>query len=413
LFWLEVMSMKKQSERGLRAAGRVNPLVLGLAGLGVAVALGVGYWVTRPAPAQVASPTPAATRIGEDQLQLATEQVHELNVGPVAQKTFELRREAIGIIDFNQDNSVQVFSPYQGRIAQLPVKAGDDVAKGQVLYTVQIPDLAQAASALISASGTLKVSSQTLQRAQALFEAQSIPQKELQQNQADQQAADAAYRAARKNLGLFGLSNSDIDDIERTLKVDTEMPVRSPFAGRVTARQGAVGQWVQPGNAPAPITVANLQQLWMVANVPESEIAAYRLGQPVSVTVQAYPDRVFAAKVSYIADAADPNTHRLVVRADVGDREHLLKPQMLANFTTQVGRPVSAPAVPTRALVRETDGSTSAWVTDDGVRFKRRKVQTGLVQDDMVQITEGLHQGEKVARDKALFLSNLYLITTN
>ena len=407
--------MKKHTEHTSPVSGRVSPLLAALGGLGLVVCLGLAYWYTHSSPPAEAAlaPPPAATRIGDDKLQLAPEQVHELNIGPVESKSFAIQREAIGIIDFNQDNSVQVFSPYQGRIGQLPVRAGDDVAKGQVLFTVQIPDLAAAASTLISASGALKTANETLQRAKTLYESQSIPLKELQQNTSDQQAADAAYRAARKTLALFGLSEREISEVESSRKVDTEMPVRSPFAGRVTARSGAVGQLVQPGANTATVTVANIQQLWMVANVPESEVGAYRLGQPVSVKVQAYPDQVFSGKVSYIGDAADPNTHRVVVRADVADRQHQLKPQMLATFTIQVGSPQNSPAVPENALARETDGSTSAWVTEDDQRFTRRRVQTGLTQDGLVQITQGLKVGEKVARDKALFLSNLYLITSN
>lgn len=334
-------------------------------------------------------------------------------MGIVESRTFESRRDAIGIIDFNQDMAVQVFSPYQGRIGSMLVRAGEDVTRGQVLYTVQIPDIASAASMLISTTGTLKVANQTLRRAEGLYETQSIALKELQQNTADQQAADAGYRAARKTLSLFGLTNKDIEDIEAQRKVDTEMQVRSPFAGRVTARAGAVGQLVQPGSGTAPLTVANLQTLWMVASVPESELASYSLGQLVSVRVTAYPDMTFTGKISYISDTADAATHRITVRAEVPNSKRLLKPQMLANFNITLGLPVSSVAVPANALAREGDGSISVWITQDGSRFKRRKVQTGMLQNGMVQVLTGLAPGEKIARDKALFLSNLYLITIN
>jgi cobalt-zinc-cadmium efflux system membrane fusion protein len=69
--------------------------------------------------------------------------------------------------------------------------------------------------------------------------------------------------------------------------------------------------------------------------------------------------------------------------------------------------------VPANALAREGDGALSVWVTQEGTRFKRRAVHAGLMQNGMVQITDGLKPGEKIARDKALFLSNLYLITVN
>lgn len=409
--------MAKQDRRGqaARHEGRVSPVMVMVVGavllLGVA---GVVYKLRGPAPAAASESGPVlATRVGNNELQMAPEQVAELQVAPVQTRVFAQQREAIGIIDLNQDQAVQVFSPYQGRIGQMAVRAGDDVSKGQLLYTVQIPDLAQAAAALISASGNLRVANETLRRAQALAETQSIPQKELQQNQADQQAADAAYHAARKTLELFGLGGPEIEAIERTRKVDTEMPVRSPLAGRVTARAGAPGQLVQPGSGTAPLALANLQQLWMVASVPESELALYRKGQSVSVRVAAYPDKRFSGRISYIGDVADPATHRLGVRAEVADPQHLLKAQMMANFVIQVGAPVTAPAVAQNALARESDGSISAWVTQDGLRFKRRVVQTGLVQDGQVQITQGLAAGEKVAQDKGLFLSNLYLTSTN
>ena len=407
--------MKKNMFGSVNSLPQFKPLTWLWGGLGLLAILGAGYVFSQTFEAALPekiAPAPII-RTGVDEVQLTAGQVLELNVGPVGTQAFALRNEAIGNIDFNQDMAVQVFSPYQGRIGSLLVRAGDDVAAGQVLYTVQIPDLPAAASTLISAAGTLKVTGQTLRRAQALFETQSIPLKELQQNTADQQAAEAAYQAARKTLSLFGLVNKEIEEIEAKHKIDTEMPIRSPFAGRVTARAGAVGQLVQPGSGSAPLMVANLQTLWMVASVPESELASYKLGQAVRVKVSAYPESEFSGKITYIADVADAVTHRVAVRADVGNAKRLLKPQMLATFNITLGQPVSAVAVPANALAREGDGALSVWVTQEGMRFKRRTVEAGMMQNGMVQITRGLLAGEKIARDKALFLSNLYLITVN
>ena len=385
------------------------------AGLAVVAMLGLGFWYFQPENIHKTDQkgVPQTIRMGPGEIQLTSAQLPELKIGPVTAQSFESRREAIGIIDFNQDKTVQVFSPYQGRISKMLVRAGDDVARGQVLYTVQISDIATAAAALISTAGTLKVATQTLLRAQALYESQSIPLKELQQNTADQQAADAANRAARKTLALFGLTDKDIENAEIQRNVDTEMSVRSPFAGRVTARAGAVGQLVQPGSGTPPIVVADLQTLWMVANVPEAELAGYTVGQAVAVKVAAYPDMTFAGKINYIGDSADAASHRIMVRAEVPNVKRLLKPQMLANFNITLGAPVNAVAVPANAIAREGDGSVSVWVTQDGSRFKRRTVQVGQLQGGMVQVTAGLDAGERIARDKALFLSNLYLITTN
>lgn len=359
----------------------------------------------------VAPAGPASGKIEPEVLRISAEQAREVKVGAVETAAFEARREALGQIDFNQESTVAVFAPYQGRIGRVNVKAGEEVRAGQVLYTVQVPDLAQASATLIATAGQLKVADETFKRARGLAEAQSIPRKELDQNIADQQAADGNYKAAAKVMRLFGLDDRDIRAIEESRRVETEMAVKSPIAGRVTARVAAPGLLVQPGTAPAPIQVSDVRNLWMIANVPESELGAYRIGQAVSVSVQAYPEQRFRASIDYIGDAVDPATHRIVVRARIQDPKRVLRAQMLAAFEIVLAEAARRVAVPQNALVRESDGRFTVWVTEDGTRFKRRFVKPGMTQGGLVEIITGLADGERIARERALFLSNLYLTT--
>ena len=373
----------------------------------------LGYYLATRSGNSDMQTTETTPTVDRGTIKLTKEQAKNIELADVQEYSFEQKREAGGIIDFNQDLTVQVFPPYQGRIGKVFVKAGDNVQSGQVLYTMLVPDLAQAGSLLISTSGALKNANDVLSRAKTLYDSQSISLKELQQNTSDQQGADAAYRAALKTVALFGLPNQEIKQIEKEHKVDTEMPIRSPLAGRVTARAAVQGQLVQPGAGLAPVSVSNMQKLWMIASVPESELAAYRIGQLVGVSVQAYPQTVFKGQIIYIGDVADSTTHRIALRAEIADPKHQLRPQMLASFRITLGDPDVSPGVPVNALAREGDGSNSAWVSNDGVLFERRSVVLGNVQDGIVQITKGLSKGEKVASNKALFLSNLYSIATN
>src|SRR2546427_9850037 len=107
-------------------------------------------------------------------------------------------------------------------------------------------------------------------------------------------------------------------------------------SGRVTARSAQPGLLVQPGSDPAPVTVSDLRTLWMVASVPESQFSAYRTGQAVQVRVQAWPGKVFEGKVSYVGDSVDADSRCLVVRAEVADPRHELRPQMTADFSITV-----------------------------------------------------------------------------
>ncbi|MGB2640819.1 MAG: efflux RND transporter periplasmic adaptor subunit, partial [Candidatus Acidiferrum sp.] len=164
---------------------------------------------------------------------------------------------------------------------------------------------------------------------------------------------------------------------------------------------------VQPGNDPAPYSVADVSIKWMLADVIESDIALFRLGQPVQVQVMAYPDRVFKGKVSKIYSTVDPNTHRVTIRSEIADPKDELRPGMLANFVIRVHNPIEATAIPANGVVREADGAMTAWVTSDRRHFVQRVVSTGLRRDGQVQILSGLHPGELVVTDGAVFLSNM------
>lgn len=104
-------------------------------------------------------------------------QLKSVKIEPVGRHIFTVQREAVGNIDFNQDRSVQVYPPNQGKIIELFANLGDNVAKGKKLYTINSPDLAQVESALIAATGVFDLTNHVLERARKLYEVQGIAQK--------------------------------------------------------------------------------------------------------------------------------------------------------------------------------------------------------------------------------------------
>jgi cobalt-zinc-cadmium efflux system membrane fusion protein len=163
---------------------------------------------------------------------------------------------------------------------------------------------------------------------------------------------------------------------------------------------------VQPGNPPAPYSVADITTMWMLANVAEADSPAFRVGQEVKVSVLAFPDRVFEGKITTIGASVDPATRRVLVRSEISDPQHQLRSGMFANFVIRTGEPARSPAVPHDGVVREGDGSMTVWVTTDREHFIKRTVTIGLQHDGFDQILTGLKAGELVATEGALFLSN-------
>lgn len=351
-------------------------------------------------------PRPSSDPLAPFSVELSPSEFAKFKVEPATLHDFVIQRETVGTIDFNQEMSVQVFAPFPGKIITLFAKAGDDVQKGTPLFTIGSPDLVQAESTLISASGTFNLTTRVLQRARQLYAIQGVSQKDLDQAMSDQQAAEGASKAARDALRIFGKTDAEMDRIVADRKIDSVLTVRSPISGRVTARNAAPGLFIQPGNAPAPYTVSDLSTMWMLASVAETDIPLLRLGQEVDVAVKAYPGRIFRAKITNIGASVEPNTHRVSVRSEVRDPRHELRPGMFATFVIRTGKSVRLPAVPYGGVVREGDGTMSVWVTTDRKRLVKRTVKVGLQQDGLHQILEGLKAGELVATDGALFLNN-------
>jgi membrane fusion protein, heavy metal efflux system len=339
-------------------------------------------------------------------LELSEKQASLVKVGPVEWREFAVVKTSVGTIDFNEHLLVQVFSQYQGKILKAFYNIGEEVQVGNVLFTIDSPDLLAAESTLLASAGVLELQKRVLARALNLLKSGGSAQKDVDQATSDQQTAEGNFKAAKDAVRIFGKTEAEIEQVLVDRKFDSTLVVPSPISGRIVARNAAPGFLTQPGVAPAPYTVADLSTMWMLANVIETDAPAYKLGQEVEVRVPAYPVKVFKGHVTALGAMIDPNTHRQLVRSEIDDPEHLLRSGMLASFVIRVGDPVRSLALPAEGVVREGDGTMTVWSTKDSRRFTKRTVKTGLQQDGWTQILEGLSPDETVVTDGAVFLSN-------
>jgi cobalt-zinc-cadmium efflux system membrane fusion protein len=383
-----------------------------IAGVAAAGLLAGAWLLTRSGASATAEPAPAAEKsdvnIEQQTVELSDKQAAGFKPLPAEPRAFKVVKNAVGSIDFNQNMLVQAFTPNPGKIVDTVLNVGDEVNKGDTLFTIDSPDLLQAESSLLAAAGVLELQTRTLSRVKQLLKTGGGAQKDVDQATSDQQTAEGNYNAARDAVRIFGKSDAEIDRIVADRKVDSILIVPSAISGQIVARNAAPGLYVQPGNAPAPYTLADLSTMWMVANVIEIDAPAYRLGQPVEVRVPAFPDESFRGYVTTVGLNIDPSSHRLLVRSVIQDPQHKLRAGMLANFTIETESPKSSVSVPSEAVVREGDGTMTVWVTNDQRRFERRTVKTGLEQDGWIQILTGLRLGEQIASTGAIFLSNKF-----
>lgn len=238
------------------------------------------------------------------------------------------------------------------------------------------PAIVQAESALLGAAATLELTRKELRRAHLLYGTEGVSAREVEQATSDAQTAAAALAAARAALRALGKSDAQIDRMVATGRIDAP------------ARERAASQWVE-------------------ANVFEADLPLVRPGQQVRVAVTAYPAKTFTGRVYRIYATVDPNLHRQTVRCDVADPRHELRPGMLATVTIELRQPMQALAIPVDGVVREGDGTLTAWVTTDRRHFTQRIIKTGLREDGEVQILDGLQPAEQVVTRGAIYLDNM------
>jgi membrane fusion protein, heavy metal efflux system len=238
------------------------------------------------------------------------------------------------------------------------------------------PAVVAAESTLVGAAATEQLTHKERARVEALGESNGIAQKELEQAVSDEQTAAAALKAARDAVRALGLSEARIEAMVRS--------------GRIEAAHGA-----------------RRHQKWALAEVSESDSPFVQVGQPVVVTVIARPGRAYTGRVARVYTTVDPQTHRVTVRALLADPGDELRPGMLADVTIRTAAPVESLALPTRAVVREGDGSLIVWVTRDRHHFHSQPLTLGLESDDRYQVLAGLERGELAVTEGGVFLSNL------
>jgi cobalt-zinc-cadmium efflux system membrane fusion protein len=399
-----------------------------LAILGVLAVFGVLVVFVGPAIMNLAKPRTAAVEsepaTADAPFKPTPTQWANLKIAPAKLETFRTARETDGKIALDDDRTTQVFSPYSGRVAKLFAKAGDEVQAGDPLMAIEASEFVQGQNDLVTAVANLATAraqlrlTQTNERRQHdLFLANAGAMKDWQQSQVDLATAQGALNGAeialgavRNRLRILGKTDKEISDLEAGANAQRFNPssvVVAPISGTVTQRQVGIGQYVvnQSNGGSNPVfAIGDLSHVWLVANVRELDAPLVHRDDPVEVKVSALPGQVFSAKIIYVAPSIDPNTHRLLVRAELDNPDGALKPEMFATFSIITGKDVVAPGVPASAIVYEGE-IARVFVADPAQKtIAIREVRIGRSNDKDVEIRDGLKAGESVVTSGSLFI---------
>ena len=309
-----------------------------------------------------------------------------LAIAPVAVK--DIKRDVVlpAVVEADPGRTVKVLPPVAGRVVSLVVQLGERVAQGQELLVLDSGDLAQAFSDDEKARAMLSLTKQALDRQLGLEKAGGAAIKDREQAQSDYAQAQSEFDRAETRLRSIGVS-ADQEQKTRLLSM------KAPIAGSVINLQVAPGAFLNDTTATI-MTIANLDTVWVTADVPESDTALVFKGQPVDVVFTAYPGEVFKGQVLFVSDVVDPDTRRIKVRIAFDNPGTRLRPGMFANVSFYA--PVlSVPVVPASALVLKDD-LNQVFVEMAPWTFQARTVDIDFQQGDQVVLKNGVKAGDRV-----------------
>ncbi|MDO9598462.1 MAG: efflux RND transporter periplasmic adaptor subunit [Azoarcus sp.] len=271
---------------------------------------------------------------------------------------------ASGRIEIDERAQVVVAPRFEGWIERLHVNAiGDPVKKGQPLFTAYSPELQSTGEEL---------------RIAERLASQSAPHDPVASESARRLAE--ATRTRLRNLQVAGQTGS-------------RQVFHAPASGVVLDKMAIEGGRFMPGET--LFRIADLSKVWIIADVYEQDLARVLVGQRAQVTLEAFPGRAFEARVGYLYPTLDAATRSTRVRLELDNTEGLLRPGMFAQVALAVGDATPKVVVPTSAIIDDGERRAVLLALGEG-RFQPQPVKLGQRGRDMVEVLEGVKEGDRV-----------------
>jgi len=399
--------------------------------LALAIGAGVGYWwaaqvprdadvkdvADRSAPERkplfyrnpmnpdITSPEPAKDEMGMDYVPVyadgqsvdgaelpGTVRIDPVTVQDIGVRTATARTQVLGRtvravarVAYDEEHLARLHPKTEGWIEQLLVdKTGEQIDKDTILLHIYSPQLVTTQQEYLLALDNLRA-----------LKDSAYPE--------IRDGARELVRSTRERLELLDVPEHQIHELEQTHKAKKTLHIHSPFDGVVMKIGAREGQYVTPETE--LYVIADLSQVWVLADVYENELPWVSVGDPVSLRLTAVPGRTFTGQVAYIYPYAEAETRTIKVRMVFDNPDRLLKPDMYAEVTIDAQRKVDALVIPAEAVVRSGERDQVFVVRAPG-KFEPREVTLGTSSGGLVQVISGLQAGDTVVTSSQFLIDS-------
>jgi len=288
-----------------------------------------------------------------------------------------------GRIALNEALTAHITSRVKGRIEKVHAVISDRVQKDEVLLELYSQEFLAMQSEFIQAEERLK---------------------RINENDPEHGTAKAIYESSKKKLEVIGLSEDEIQNLADNHTPLTLLPVRAPFPGTLlSSGDTRLGEFVDVGQD--FFTLANLQNLWMLADVFEKDLPLIKEGITGEVIPTAYPNDSYKAKLTRIYDMVESTSRTVKARFEVSNTSGKLKPEMFVTVKVSSKLGGINPKVPSSSIMKEKN-SAYVFVAVNDTTFEKREISLGKETKDYTEILDGLKAGEKVVTRGTFYLKS-------
>ncbi|HSY50089.1 MAG TPA: efflux RND transporter periplasmic adaptor subunit [Thermoanaerobaculia bacterium] len=343
LFWIDAMNPSYKSDKPGKAHDGMDLVPVYDEGAGPATSTVSGY---------------ANVKLTSERQQLIGVQTGMTEVRSLGRTV-----RTVGRVAVDETRLYKISTKFDGYIEKLYVNVtGQQIRKGQPLLSVYSPDL-------------LATQQDYLLAMRAATQAPSL------------------LAAARQRLLLWDVTPAEIRQLEHTGTARKSVTIYSPASGYVLNKIAVEGARVTAGE---PLfEIANLDHVWIQADVYESELQFIRMGAAATTTLSYIPGRTWTGRVTFIAPTVDPITRTVKVRSEFDNADGALKPEMFGDVVIQ--QPVRQVVVVPESAVLQTGTRSVVFIVKDDGTFEPREIQVGTKSEGFYEVRSGLEAGVKVA----------------
>ena len=328
---------------------------------------------------------------------------NKIVVETVAETVLQDSLRASGRVSVNENHLAKIGPSISGRVLEVRANVGQTVTRGQVLAVMHSTQLSDAQANYLKAKSQVELKRLFVERSRKLYEEGIISLLNLRERESVLVEKEIEMNALADQLAVMGMHADDLQRLSRQKGVNSNTPITATINGSVIARHISVGQIVEISDE--LFVVADLSEVWVVAEVPEKSATALELHALADIEIPALAHQRLKGTLSFIAGTVDPDSRTIKIRIVLPNPDFRLKPEMLASISIQQSSP-PALTVAASAVIRDQN-QDYVFVETAPHHYNLRAVSLDDEVDGRRRVTAGLSAGEKVVAKGSFQLNSV------